>query len=348
MSADPVVKSPVTAGRRLATDWYGDLVGAERLRVRASTPLRAARSAWTVFRAAGEGRTVVTTEGSMSPAGLGLLALLLSLRRRRLLVLLQFLPGRKVGLGGRLVDAVYRHTLHRACLGVQVMTAEERDTYARRYRLPTERVRHVPYYHVDDRVPLEPVAAQDRHGILASGRNSCDWDTLLDAAEGQGWPLTIVCDESERERIAARAAAIGVEVRAEIPREEHNRLLADAQLFLVVLKDRGASSGHVRLASAALRRTPVLATSIPGMSGYEHLAVATVPPGDPRALRGAVNRLLAEPGTLAAEAERVRRDAWLRPLSRYASEVRAFVDDCETSGGAPGTLHADRVAEAAA
>ena len=327
-SSAPAGAAGSDAGR-LATDWYGDLVGATRLTVRTSSVPQAVRSAWTVFRASERCRSVVTTEGSMSPVGLGLLALLLAVRRRRRLVLLQFLPGHKVGLSGRLVDGLYRQVLRRACLGVQVMTLEEKERYERTYALPPDRVRHVPYYYVDDRVPLEPVPFEDRSGILASGRNSCDWETLLDAAEGQGWPLTIVCPEADRTEIADRAAAAGVQVLAEIPRAEHNRLLASARLFVVVLKDRGASSGHVRLASAALRRTPVVATSIPGTSGYEHLTVATVPEQDPGTLRREVNRLLAEPDVLAEAAERVHRDAWQRPLSRYASEIRAFVDRCE-------------------
>ena len=314
---------------RLATDWYGDLVGARRLTVRTRSTASAIRSAWMVYQESARCRSVVTSEGSMSPVGLGLLALLLALRRRRRLILLQFLPGQKVGLSGRFVERLYRQVLHRACLGVQVMTAHEKDVYERTYFFSPERVRHVPYYSVDDRVPLEPVAPDERSGILASGRNSCDWGTLLDAAEGQGWPLTIVCSESDRVSIARRAAAVGVEVLAEIPRAEHNQMLASAVLFLVVMRDRGASSGHVRLASAALRGTPVLATSIPGMSGYEHLAVAMVPAEDPVALRREVNRLLAEPDALAEAEERVRREAWGRPLSRYASEVRAFVDECE-------------------
>ena len=337
MSSSTSVQEVASTGERLATDWYGDLVGARRLALRTHSTWDAVRSAWTVFRASASCRSVVTTEGSMSPVGLGLLALLLALRRRRRLVLLQFLPGRKVGLSGRLVVGLYRLVLRRACLGVQVMTAGEKDAYQRTYLLPPDRVRHVPYYSVDDRVPLDVVGPDLRTGILASGRNSCDWTTLLDAAEGQGWPLTIVCSESDLAGIARRAAATGVEVLAELPRAEHNQMLATAQLFLVVMKDRGASSGHVRLASAALRGTPVLATSIPGMSGYEHLALATVPAEDPIALRDEVNRLLAEPGVLAEAAERVRREAWQRPLSRYAREIRAFVDECEGSSvPAPG------------
>lgn len=319
--------------QRVGTDWYADLVGARRVELRTGSTRHAVQSAWSLFRLSRTVRSITTTEGSLSPVGLGLLASLLALRRRRALVLLQFLPGRKVGLSGRAVDLVYRLSLRRACLGVQVMTAEEKDTYVQRYRLAPDLVRHLPYYHVDDRVPVEIVPVTQRRGVLASGRNSCDWSTLLTAADGQGWPLTIVCAEDERRAIARRAAALGVTVRSEIPRAEHNQLLAEAELFLVVVKDRGASSGHVRLASAALRSTPVVATSIPGTSGYEHLAVATVPAEDPSALRQAVNSLLADPSATAAAAERVRARAWDRPLSRYAAEVRDFVQECENRSG---------------
>ncbi|OOB89771.1 hypothetical protein, partial [Rathayibacter sp. VKM Ac-2630] len=59
--------------------------------------------------------------------------------------------------------------------------------------------------------------------------------------------------------------------------------------------------------------------------GYEHLAVAVVPPGRPEELAETAARLLGDPAGLRARAEEVGRIARSRPYSRYVEEMRSFV-----------------------
>lgn len=322
---EPVPSPAPVVPPAVSNTWYGQLVDATPLPPPGPSSRRAVAAAWTMFLAARRGRAVVTSEGTMRPAGLVVLALALALTRRRQVVLTEFLPGRKSGWQGRVVDRAYRLLLPRVCLGIQTMTPGEAAQYAQRYAIEPGRFRCVPFYFVDDRVTVEVVAPQDRSGLFASGKNSVDWDTLLDAAEGQDWPLTLVCTSAEATRIADRAAEVGVAVLSDIPRADHDARLGRALVSLVVLQDTGASSGHVRLATAALRETPVIASEIPGIEGYTDLTVSTVPPRNPAALRAAVNAALASPDEVAAAEARVVAHAATRPFSRYAGDVTDFI-----------------------
>ncbi len=309
----------------VSNTWYGGLVDATPLPAPGASSRKAVVAAWSTFRAARRSPGVVTSEGTMRPAGLIVLGLALAATGQRKLVLTEFLPGRKSGWQGWLVDRAYRLLLPRVCLALQTMTPGEIEQYARRYAIAPSRFRCVPFYFVDDRVTVEVVAPADREGVFASGKNSVDWDTLLDAAEGQGWPLTLVCTRAEAVRIAGRAAEVGVEVLSDIPRADHDARLGRALVSLVVLQDTGASSGHVRLATAALWETPVIASDIPGVEGYTGIAVSMVAPRDPAALRTAVNRALASPEELTAAEAQVVAYAATRPFSRYADEVADFI-----------------------
>ena len=306
--------------------WYGELVGAEQIGACGQSQLAAVLGSLRLFIRSRRSRAVITSEGTLRPLGLVTLASLLAVTRRRKLILVEFLPGRKRGFAGRLVEIAYRAVLHRTCLGVHVLTAGEGVEYQRRYGLDPGTVRHIPFYYLDDRVGVEPVPAAGRRGIVASGRNSCDWKTLIDAADGQNWPLTIICPATDRPAIADSARRAGVHILTDLPRAEHDGRLGAAQLFLAVMKDQGGSSGHVRLASAAARETPLIASAIPGIRGYESLAVQTVPPEDASALRAAINAALLDPVGLRQREEDVLRVAATRPFAVYTGEVAHFIE----------------------
>ena len=319
-------RAPTPDADLLSNIWYGNLVGAQQAGPRATTQIDAVLGAVRLFVRSRRSRALITSEGALRPVGLVTLAMLLAVARRRTLILVEFLPGRKRGFSGRLVEAAYRLFLRRACLGVQVMTAWEREEYRCRYRLDAGTVRHIPFYSVDERIRTEPVPAENRRGIVSSGRNSCDWQTLIDAADGQNWSLTIICPAADKAAISDSAGRAGVEILTDLPRAEHDGRLGGAKLFLAVLKDQGGSSGHVRLASAAAHQTPVIASAIPGIRGYEALAVATVPPGDPTALRAAVNAALLDPIGVRERERDVLQRAAARPFAVYAGEVAHFID----------------------
>lgn len=305
--------------------WYGDLIEAQVLAPPRRRRLTQFVAGIRMHAAARGHELIITSEGRLGPPGVVSLAMLLALTRQRKLVLLEFLPGRKSGLLGRAVATAYRILLKRVCLLVQVMTEPEVALYAREYSLPLEVMRHVPFYYLDDRVHVDPDLA--RHGIMSSGYQSCDWDTLLDAAQGQSWPLTIVCAPAEANRIGRRAREVGATVLTDLPRDEHDRLLAHAALYIVSLTNDRVSSGHTRLMSALSSRTATIVSDVPGIAGYEMLASALVPADNPVALRDAVNAALADPEAVNAGLLRSLRigQAWTR--TDYADAIRLLLVD---------------------
>ena len=229
--------------------WHADLVGAERVPVTNGSQWRALLGAVALFRRHRRRPALITSEGTLRPVGLVAYALLSRLTGCRNLVLVEFLPGRKRGLGGAVMEVFYRLLLGRTCRGVQVMTDWERTAYIRRYRFEPDLVHHIPFYRYDERIAVTPVAADRRHGVMSSGRNSCDWPTLIAAAHGQNWQLTVVCPGADRPAIEASAAAAGVTVLTDLPRVDHDRLLAGSRLLVVALRDQGgarATSGWPR------------------------------------------------------------------------------------------------------
>lgn len=305
---------------------YGRIVGAV-------DPAPGARggipSSLRLFRASKDADVIFTNEGKCTRPGLIVLAFLLWVTRQRKLVLSEFLPGHLTGLNGWIVTRAYRMLLPRVLLAAQVMTAWELEDYIELYGIPRDRLRLIPFYSFDDRLEPEPAEfdARERHGYLSTGKNSCDWATLIAAADGQGWPLTIVCRGSERDRFEESAAAAGVTIKSDIPRADHDQLLGSSELLIMALEDRAVSAGHVRLMTAATHGVPVIASDIRGIAGYEELAVAIVPQHDPEALRASVRELMADRERLAREVERVRAYARRRPYSLYEREIAALVGE---------------------
>ncbi|MEI3865698.1 hypothetical protein V6S02_01245 [Microbacterium sp. CCNWLW134] len=279
--------------------------------------------AWRIFKASRSADAVLTNEGKRTPLGLVILATLMWISRRRNLVLVEFLPAVRRGIKGALVTRAYKFLLPRVVAGAQVMTHWEKDDYAHRYGIPKERLHVIPFYYFDDRLRPEPArwSPAGRTRYLSTGRNACDWDTLLEAAEGEGWPLTIVTRGTERARVVGAAARAGATALADVPRDRHDKMLASAELLLVILQEKAVSAGHVRLMSAATFGTPVILSAIRGVEGYEHLAVATVPPGDALALRNAVDWFLSNPESVRGRMDAIRARAIERPFSKYLAEI---------------------------
>lgn len=309
--------------RAVANIWYGELVGAELI-----APPRRRRwdqfwAGWETFRAARDADLVVISEGRIGPPGLVVLAGLLALTGRRTLAVMEFLPGRKKGFLGTAVAIAYRVFLPRACVFVQAMTRDEVDAYEQLYRIPAGVIRFVPYYFRDER--LERYEGE-RHGVFSSGRQSCDWGTLLTAAEGQNWDLTIVCSADDAADIADQAARVGATVRVDIPRTEHDEALARSTVCVVSILDTPVSAGHTRLMTAASVGTPAILTDSRGAKDYRLLASVLVPPCDPVALRHAIVDALADPVALgrACALAGEAADDWTR--SDYAAALRSELE----------------------
>ena len=263
---------------------------------------------------------VVTNETNRSPWGLVLLAAWLGLTGRRVLVLTEFLPGRR----GSILRWCYRHTLPRACAAVQVMTERELVDYAEWYALSSEQLCLIPYFSYDDREP----ARIDRQPtmppyVMSSGRNSCDWETMVAFTHLVDLDVRLVTTTADATR--AQGASPRTIVASDIPRERHDALLAGASVFVLALEDGPRSMGHIRLMSAVSMGVPVVATRVAGLAGYEHLAMTLVDPGDAAALAAAVQALLDDPGEARRRAEAIRRRAMTYPRSEYVRRVHSMI-----------------------
>ena len=121
----------------------------------------------------------------------------------------------------------------------------------------------------------------------------------------------------------------GARVLCEIDHDEHERLLRAATVFVVAVRKGAPSAGQVRLMEATDARTPVVASDVEALATYaEHGVTARlVPPGDPAALREAVDGLLDSPQErerlAAAAIERARQ--WT--YGEYFAAVEELIDD---------------------
>lgn len=272
--------------------WHADELGFPRFK----SDLRFPLSAVAAFAAAARSEVFVTSGGSRLARPLGVLLAICGLRR---LVVLEFVAADGAGTW------LWRVAL-RSARSVQVMSEWERNEYASRYKLPKTLFTHIPW-------PLQARPAEfaprrvPRHGVVASGRNSCDWETLFEAARGQDWDLTVICGAGEvaRVRLLAGRHGVNVDVRSDIPADEHFKVVCSAEVYVLPLQERNVSAGHIRLMTAITAGTPIVASEIRGIADYLPRVAVAVPPSDAAALRTTVNWLRENP----REAERVSREA---------------------------------------
>ncbi|MBK4739040.1 glycosyltransferase [Noviherbaspirillum pedocola] len=280
------------------------------------------------FVAANRVQRIVCTMHARGVVILLLLEALFYARGRVCLV--EFIRPAPSGVKERIKELLYqvffRLVLPRAVQGVQVMTAWEVDAYARRYGLPASMFRFIAFPMMLAPSCLPPGVSQPKPRVLSSGRAACDWATLLAAAHGADWELTVICSEEDRPHVDRLNRDGQALVLSEISTAMHERLLRESDVFALVLKEQHASSGQVRLGRAIEAGIPVVATSVRGLQGYLEDGVTgiAVPVGDAAALGTAIDALLAQPE--ARECLRQRAFEAMRPrtLRRYMEEIRAF------------------------
>ena len=237
------------------------------------------------------------------PGWRSLLALRALFGRRRKLVALHFIEPRPLrGLRGR----ADRWATRRALAAGHVLTAAEREAYARRYDVPRDRFVHVPFA-LRSATALPP-AADD--GVIAAGRAECDWETLSAAARGASWRLTVVCSEADLATVRRLDPDGSATVHSELPRDRTRALLAGSAVAVIAMRDSGAAQGHVRLMEAVDAGAAVVATGVAALVDYaeDGETALLVREGDAAELRGAVDRLLGD----LAERERLRAAAFER------------------------------------
>lgn len=297
---------PGTSAERqiLAAGWYAERIGAPLIGL--DRALGDAYPAWLLalarrvrplrglllFLAARRARGIAIVFNDRGAATLLVLCALVGRRAPRV-VLLEFIPRYVSSLGPlyRLwTVAVLRPAVRRAA-AAQVLSEHERRRYPSEFGLPESRFAYVPWPLSGGGPARQPGARPG--GVLATGRAWCDWATVFAAAAGRPWELTVVCrpqDHAEVRRLNHDGRAL---VLCEIPQHEHERLLREATVFVIAIVDQAPSAGQVRLLEATDARTPIVVTRVPALAEYiDDDSVLAVAPGDPDALREAIERAL--------------------------------------------------------
>ncbi|MCX4232601.1 glycosyltransferase family 4 protein [Streptomyces ortus] len=172
-----------------------------------------------------------------------------------------------------------------------------------------------------DRPLLVAVGSLDRHR---------GYDTLLDATHA--WsrldpvPLLVIAGEGPlRGALQRRIEDEGLPVRLIGRRDDIGELLSAADLALLP----GCPESRSLLAQEALHaRVPLVAAATAGLPELVGDAAELVPPGDPRALAGAVAALLADPGRCERLRDRGTRQAATWPTEdETVAQVLSVYDE---------------------
>ena len=340
--------------RVLADGWYGWLVPGFRAlsdvyerwpdRVQDWMLRFGALRAVVLFAASTRYDAVVTIRTDRGWRSLLLLRAVLG--RRRKLVALHFidLPNRAAGSGGmldRIWRPIDRWATRRALLVAQVLSEWEVDRYAAAFGVDRERFSYVPFaWRLAAAATAPPDLAAPRRLVVASGRAFCDWPTLFAAARGAGWRLHVICGTRDRELVERLNAGGEASVDCELPEARVRELLREAAVSVLPMYEAGVSQGHVRLRDAVDAGAVIVASRTRSLEGYvqEGHSAVLVAPGDPAALRAAVDRVLADPDGRArlarAAFERAEAWTWADYLAAIEDLARRAANGDETAASA--------------
>ncbi|GAB2936932.1 hypothetical protein GCM10027047_37050 [Rhodococcus aerolatus] len=274
------------------------------------------------------GAVLVTTNPA---AGTRTLVAVGGVAARRRLVLLEYIAHPPAG-GGRLAPlrrvlftVLRRGLLPRTLLAAQVLTEGERAACATSHGIPVGRFHHVPWPARSTSGTALPERVDGGRRVLCSGRRT-DWETFAGAAADAGWEVTAVCAADDAERVHRLLDPVGARVLVEVPQEQHAAEVRAATAYVVAVPETGASIGQVRVMNAADAGTPLVVSRVAGVADYVDPSCAVlVEPGDPAALRAAVDALLADPARQRALREALVTRSGGRGMPEYLDEVAALV-----------------------
>lgn len=194
--------------------------------------------------------------------------------------------------------------IQRLCFAsVEVIFVSARDeikTYSRRFGLPEERMRFLPF-HTNI---IDPRMTEGTGGyILSAGRTGRDYVTLAEAVTGLNVKVLVVSDSFLVEGIQFPP---NVDLHIDIPYRDYLDLLYGCSMVVVPLKKLVKSTGQVVFLEAMALGKPVVATATIGTEDYiEHgVTGILVPPDDSEALRKALSDFIERPASYAALARR--------------------------------------------
>ncbi|HEU4325445.1 MAG TPA: glycosyltransferase family 4 protein [Roseiflexaceae bacterium] len=222
---------------------------------------------------------------------------------------------------------------------ILVYATHQRTFALRRWRLPEQQVVWTPFM-VDTHF-FAPEAARpqptERPQICAVGLEMRDYPTLLRAADGLPAQVVIAAASPWSKRndsTGGHTIPANVTVRR-FSQYELRQLYADCRLAVMPLYDVDFQAGVTAILEAMAMGRVVICTRTPGQTDVvvDGETGLYVPPGDPAALREAIERLLADP----ALAERMgqagrRRVEQLMSLDRYAERLGGLVRETLAEG----------------
>lgn len=157
--------------------------------------------------------------------------------------------------------------------------------------------------------------------VVAVGGNARDYRTLVDAVRATEIQLTIVAREYSTAGLQIPA---NVAVWHNIPLDEADRAIRDAELMVLPLDGSEPACGQVTLVTAFLLGTPVIASDCEGIRDYiiDGETGLIVEAGNPVAMRTAIERLLGN----AIERERLAENAkkWSQKYATVGTQHRVM------------------------
>ena len=207
------------------------------------------------------------------------------------------------------------------------MTRWEREHYTKMFGVEMGRFVWVPF----PMNRLEPCPESVRkisNRIMSSGRQSCDWSTLIcSVTDLSQYQLLIVHSKKDLNILRRLSLPRNCELLCDIPQLEHDKLLSESVCYVISLLETEGSSGHVRLSHAVHLGIPVIITSISGIEEYviDGKTAIVVPPGNPMALRKAIQRLMEDPSLQSTLAKNAKDSAGKWTRSQYFNRLSELI-----------------------
>jgi Glycosyl transferases group 1 len=241
---------------------------------------------------------------------------------------------------GAAILLVYKYiigpAMRASVVAAQIYTNRERPIFVERFGLSEDVLHMVPWPLSGWDFEFQNSTSTTSGGyVMASGINSCDWETLFAAAQLGNWPLIVVCTGKDLPRVTAlnknaRAKVVRLTRAGHERRAEHERLVGGATIYALCLQENLRSAGQTRLAIAIAAGVPVVASDVLGMEGslIDGVTAIAVEAGNPAALARAIETLMNEPERREALTVSARKYAAKFTKQDYFSALRQLVSRC--------------------
>jgi glycosyltransferase involved in cell wall biosynthesis len=212
-----------------------------------------------------------------------------------------------------------------------VYAETQRDYAQNRLGIPAGKLHLIPF-HADHHF-YRPIRRETRNMICSAGLEWRDYPTLLEAVKGLDVEVRLAAASPwSKHRNETEDRALPPNVSAQRYEYEALReLYAESRFVVVPLYENDFQAGVTTILEAMSMGKAVIATRTTGQRDVidDGRNGIYVPPGDPRALRAAIERLMADPeeaARLGANArrtveERMTLEQWTERIARVAREL---------------------------